>query len=133
MPCSLLLVNFAKKLLPLGITLSILLLSSRQEWDVYLSASGSSLPQGWVTPQKPSDDSWATALQAKQKRWRFEFIVRIETLFTKYHSDFLEVERQKLDSSNHLHLTRFMCEGFIFMHAASRLERWFNMCWHSFW
>lgn len=68
MPCSLLLVNFAKKLLPLGITLSILLLSSRQEWDVYLSASGSSLPQGWVTPQKPSDDSWATALQAKQKR-----------------------------------------------------------------
>uniref|UniRef100_A0A3B5MJT1 Programmed cell death 7 n=1 Tax=Xiphophorus couchianus TaxID=32473 RepID=A0A3B5MJT1_9TELE len=40
----------------------------RRDWDVFLVAAdhpdGSGVPQGWVLPDSPSDQNWASALQA---------------------------------------------------------------------
>uniref|UniRef100_A0A672F9Z4 Programmed cell death 7 n=1 Tax=Salarias fasciatus TaxID=181472 RepID=A0A672F9Z4_SALFA len=42
----------------------------RQEWDVFLVASdhpnGSTVPGGWIFPEPPSDEAWASALQPAQ-------------------------------------------------------------------
>ncbi|KAM4744687.1 programmed cell death protein 7 [Anableps anableps] len=44
------------------------LIHIRRDWDVFLVAAdhpdGSGVPQGWVLPDSPSDQSWASALQA---------------------------------------------------------------------
>lgn len=39
----------------------------RREWDVFVAADhpdSSPLPQSWVLPDPPSDQDWASALQA---------------------------------------------------------------------
>lgn len=39
----------------------------RREWDQFLvpveHPDGTPVPQGWVLPDQPSDDIWATALE----------------------------------------------------------------------
>ncbi|XP_017275073.1 programmed cell death protein 7 [Kryptolebias marmoratus] len=44
------------------------LIQIRREWDMFLVTAdhpgGSSVPQGWILPDPPSDQAWASALQA---------------------------------------------------------------------
>lgn len=46
------------------------LVQIRREWDVFLvpvdHPKGSAIPQGWVIPDAPSDQAWASALQSSQ-------------------------------------------------------------------
>lgn len=46
------------------------LVQIRREWDVFLvpvdHPKGSAIPQGWVIPDAPSDQSWASALQSSE-------------------------------------------------------------------
>ncbi|KAG7468127.1 hypothetical protein MATL_G00139560 [Megalops atlanticus] len=46
------------------------LIQIRREWDSYLVPAdhpdGSSIPQGWVLPEAPSDEAWASALDKQE-------------------------------------------------------------------
>lgn len=46
------------------------LVQIRREWDVFLvpvdHPQGSTVPQGWVLPDAPSDQAWASALQSSE-------------------------------------------------------------------
>ncbi|KAM6980475.1 programmed cell death protein 7 [Aplochiton taeniatus] len=49
------------------------LIQIRREWDMFLVSvdhpDGTSVPQGWVLPEAPSDEGWASALQRHDSRY----------------------------------------------------------------
>lgn len=66
-PLAHLLQPFWKSILPQAEHSLPALIQIRHDWDQYLVLSyhpkGNSIPQGWVLPQLPRNDIWATAIQ----------------------------------------------------------------------